>query len=182
MKYFYLIILFITLTSKVYASIKNSIIQNLHNTQNISFNFEQNINGKLENGYCTIEYPKKIFCKYNLKNKKILVSNGRSLVIKTDNSYYIYPIEKTPLNLILDKNFLIDKIKIIDEKILNKNLVNFKFREKNTEVNIFFDKKTSNLTGWQTVDVYQNLSITYLYSIVKNKVLEKNLFKLPMQN
>ena len=63
MKYFYLIILFITLTSKGYASIKNSIIQNLHNTQNISFNFEQNINGKLENGYCTIEYPKKIFCK-----------------------------------------------------------------------------------------------------------------------
>ena len=62
---------------------------------------------KLENGNCTIEYPKKIFCKYNLKNKKVLVSNGRSLVIKTNNSYYIYPLEKTPLNLILDKNFLI---------------------------------------------------------------------------
>ena len=87
MKYFFLVILFISVSSKVSASFKNNIIQNLKNTQNLSFNFEQNINGKLENGNCIIEYPKKIFCKYNLKNKKILVSNGRSLVIKTNSSY-----------------------------------------------------------------------------------------------
>jgi outer membrane lipoprotein-sorting protein len=31
---------------------------------------------------CIIEYPKKIYCKYNTSNNKILVSNGRSLVIK----------------------------------------------------------------------------------------------------
>ena len=111
-----------------------------------------------------------------------MVSNGRSLVIKTNNSYYIYPLEKTPLNLIFDKNFLINKIKILEEKIIDENLINFKFLEKNTEINVFFDKKTSNLIGWQTVDVYQNLSITFLYSIAKNKILEKNLFKLPIKN
>ena len=182
MKYFFLIILLISFTSKVSASIKNTIIQNLHNTQNLSFNFEQNINGKLENGNCTIEYPKKIFCKYNLNNKKILVSNGRSLVIKTSSSYYIYPLEKTPLNLILDKNFLMDKIKILKKRIIDKNLVNFKFLENDTEINIFFDKNTSNLIGWQTMDIYQNLSITFLSSITKNRVLEKNLFRLPKKN
>ena len=157
MKYFFLIVVLIFFSSKVSATIKNTIIQNLQNTQNLSFNFEQNINGKLENGNCTIEYPKKINCKYDLINKKVLVSNGRSLVIKTNNSYYIYPLEKTPLNLILDKNFLINKVKILDEKILNENLINFKFVEKNTEINVFFDKKTSNLIGWQTIDIYQNL-------------------------
>ena len=182
MKYFFLIFLLITFTSKVSADIKNTIIQNLQNTQNLSFNFEQNINGKLENGNCTIQYPKKINCKYDLKNKKVLVSNGRSLVIKTINSYYIYPLEKTPLNLILDKNFLINKVKILEEKILDKNLINFKFVEENTEINVFFDKKTSNLVGWQTIDIYQNLSITFLYSIAKNKILEENLFRLPIQN
>ena len=182
MKYFFLIVILISFTSKVSANIKNTIIQNLQNTQNLSFNFEQNINGKLENGNCTIEYPKKINCKYDLKNKKVLVSNGRSLVIKTNNSYYIYPLEKTPLNLILDKNFLINKVKVLDEKIIDENLINFKFVEKNTEINVFFDKKTSNLIGWQTVNIYQNLSMTFLYSIVKNKILEKNLFKLPIQN
>ena len=110
------------------------------------------------------------------------MSNGRSLVIKTNNSYYIYPLEKTPLNLILDKNFLINRVKVLEEKILDKNLINFKFVEENTEINLFFDKKTSNLVGWQTIDIYQNLSITFLYSVTKNKILEKNLFKLPIQN
>ena len=182
MKYFFLIVVLISFSSKVSATIKNTIIQNLQNTKNLSFNFEQNINGKLENGSCIIEYPKKINCKYDLKNKKVLVSNGRSLVIKTINSYYIYPLEKTPLNLILDKNFLINKVKILEEKIINENLINFKFSEENTEINIFFDKKTLNLIGWQTVDIYQNLSITYLFSIIKNKQLKKNLFVLPKQN
>ena len=182
MKYLFLIIIFISFTSKVSASFKNNIIQNLQNTKNLSFNFEQNINGELENGDCVIEYPKKIFCKYDLKNKKILVSNGRSLVIKTNTSYYIYSIERTPLNLILDKEFLINKIKVLKERDVNNNFINFNFFENDTEINIFFDKKTSNLIGWQTKDIYQNLSITYLFSITKNKTIKNNLFKLPKQN
>jgi len=182
MKYFFLVIIFISFTSKVSASFKNDIIQNLQNTQNLSFNFEQNINGELENGDCVIEYPKKIFCKYDLKNKKILVSNGRSLVIKTNTSYYIYSIEKTPLNLILDKEFLINKIKVLEERYVGNNFINFKFSENDIEINVFFDKKTHNLIGWQTKDIYQNLSITYLFSITKNRSIKNNLFKLPKQN
>ena len=182
MKYLFLVIIFISFTSKVSASFKNDIIQNLQNTQNLSFNFEQNINGELENGDCVIEYPKKIFCKYDLKNKKILVSNGRSLVIKTNTSYYIYSIEKTPLNLILDKEFLINKIKVLEERYVGNNFINFKFSENDIEINVFFDKKTHNLIGWQTKDIYQNLSITYLFSITKNRSIKNNLFKLPKQN
>ena len=37
---------------------------------------------KLEEGNCIIEYPKKIYCLYNNLNKKIMVSDGKSLVIK----------------------------------------------------------------------------------------------------
>ena len=182
MRYLFLIFFLIVFTSKVMASIKNDIIQNLQNTKNLSFNFEQNINGKLENGICTIEYPKKIFCEYYLINKKILVSNGRSLVIKTNSSFYIYPIEKTPLNLILDKDFLLKKIKKSNERILDDNLVNFRLFENDMEINVFFDKQTSNLVGWQTVDIYQNLSITFLSFVRKNKKLEKDFFKLPERN
>ena len=111
MKNLFCTIFLIFFTSNVSASIKDIIIKNLQNTQNLSFNFEQNINGKLENGSCIIEYPKKIYCKYNSNKNKILVSNGRSLVIKTSSSFYIYPIEKTALDLILDKNFLLKKVK-----------------------------------------------------------------------
>ena len=87
------------------GAIKENIIDNLENTQNLSFNFEQNIDGKIETGKCVIEYPKKIFCRYNTSNKKILVSNGRSFVIKTKSSYYQYSIKRTPLNYILDKKY-----------------------------------------------------------------------------
>ena len=76
-----LVLLFILIASKSSAEIKENIIKNLKNTNNISFNFEQNINGQTENGNCIIQYPKKIYCEYNLDNKKKLVSNGKSLVI-----------------------------------------------------------------------------------------------------
>ena len=182
MKKNFIIIFIVFCTTNAPASIKNSIIQNLQDINNLSFNFEQNINGKIENGKCIIQFPKKIFCKYNLNNKKILVSNGRSLVVKTLNSYYIYPINKTALDFILDKEFLLSKIETTNERIIDEKFVNYNFFENDNEINIFFDKKTFNLIGWQSLDIYQNLSITYLNSITKNKKLNKDMFKLPKQN
>tara|TARA_Y100000385_G_C12688774_1_gene465406 strand:- start:39 stop:536 length:498 start_codon:yes stop_codon:yes gene_type:complete len=165
----------------VQASNKDNIIENLQNTKNFNFEFEQNINGKIENGNCTIQYPKKIYCNY-LNKDKILVSNGKSLVIKTKSSFYRYPLKKTPLNLILDKNFLIKKIGRLNEKILDQTYINFSIVENDNEINVFFDDKTFNLVGWQTKDIYQNINVTYLYSIKKNQKVNKNLFKLPTQN
>ena len=182
MKKFFLIFFFILTFTEVSASIKENIIENLKKIKNLTFNFEQNINGKIESGICTIQYPKKIFCKYNSQNQKKLVSNGKSLVIKTLNSYYLYPLEKTPLSLILDKDFIINKIKKSEENLIDDKFINFKIFENENEINIFFDKNTYNLIGWQTLDIYQNLSITYLSSINKNNDLDKNLFKLPTQN
>ena len=179
---FSLIFFFTILTSFSNAEIKDKIIDNLKNTNNLDFKFEQNVNGKIENGSCTIEYPKKIFCEYARSNNKVLVSNGKSLVIKTRTSYYRYPLEKTALNLILDKNFLIKKIYDLKERIVDNNLVNFTIIERDNEINIFFDKQTYDLVGWQNTDIYQNFNITFLSSIRKNRVLSKNLFEIPSQN
>ena len=182
MKIFIILLLLICSTFKSFASTKQNIIQNLKDTQNLSFNFEQNINGKIENGNCKIKYPKKIYCKYDLFNEKILVSNGKSLVIKTSTSYFIYPLEKTNLDLILNKEYLIKKIYDMNEKKINKELINFNFNENDNEISIYFDKQTYNLIGWQTLDIYQNLSITLLSSIIKNKKIDENLFNLPSQD
>ena len=178
LKYYFIFIFFI-LFSNTQASNKNKIIENLQNTENLSFKFEQNINGKVENGNCIIQYPKKIYCKY-IKNNKILVSNGKSLVIKTRTSFYRYPLKKTPLNLILDKNFLIKKIGNLKEQILDKTYIIFKIVENDNEISIFFDDQTFNLIGWQTKDIYQNVNVTYLYSIQVNQQIDKKLFKLPI--
>ena len=179
-KYFFIFI-FIILLSNTEANNKDKIIENLQNTENLNFKFEQNINGRIENGNCIIQYPKKIYCKY-FKNNKILVSNGKSLVIKTRTSFYRYPLNKTPLNLILDKNFLIKKISNLKEKILDKTKINFVIVENDNEINVFFDDKTFNLIGWQTKDIYQNVNITYLSLIQVNQQIDKDLFKLPSQN
>jgi len=181
-KKIFVIIIFTCLINNASASIKENIINKFKNIENISFQFEQNINGKVENGNCTIEYPKKIYCKYDLSNQKILVSNGKSLVIKTLSSYYLYPLEKTPLNSILNKDFLLNKIKSLNERNIGENFINYKIVENENEINLFFDKKTFNLIGWQTIDLYQNISITYLSSIKRNQKLEKELFVLPKQN
>ena len=164
------------------ASIKSKIIENLKNTQNLDFNFEQNINGKIENGNCTIEYPKKIFCEYARSNNKILVSNGKSLVVKTLTSYYRYPLEKTPLNFILDKNFLINKINTLEERIVDGSLINYTIKENDLEINVFFNKENYDLVGWQNTDLYQNFNITFLSSIRKNRLISKDIFKIPAQN
>ena len=182
MKIYIYILLLILLVSKTSANIKENIILNLKNIENINFNFEQNINGKIENGNCTIQYPKKMFCKYNLGNQKVLVSDGKSLIIKTTASYYKYSLEKTPLNYLLDKEFLIKKINVSNARIIQKKFVNFKFTENENEINVFFDINNFNLIGWQTLDIYQNLSITYLSSISVNKNLKRNLFDLPDRN
>ena len=176
----YLYILFIIfLASKTSANIKENIILNLKNIENINFDFEQNINGKIEKGNCTIEYPKKIYCRYNLGNQKILVSDGKSLIVKTTASYYKYSLNKTPLNYLLDKDFMIKRINELDARIVQEKFINFTFTENENQINVFFDINNFNLIGWQTLDIYQNLSMTYLSSTSINKNLKRNLFNLP---
>ena len=179
---FFFIFLFSIILIDANADNKKNIINNLKNTKNLNFDFEQNINGKIENGNCIIEYPKKIYCEYSSSLNKVLVSNGKSLVIKTITSYYRYPLKQTALNFILDKKFLIDKIYNLEEKIIDNSYINFNLYENDNEINIFFDNQTFNLVGWQTKDIYQNLSITFLSSIKLNESINNKLFKLPRQN
>jgi len=180
LKYIVILILFL-LATKSNASNKDKIIENLINTRNVDFKFEQNINGKIENGNCTIQYPKKIFCEYS-RSSKILVSNGKSLVVKTLVGYSRYSLDKTPLKFILDKDFLINKIKFSEERIVDKSLINYTIKDNDFEINVFFNKITFDLIGWQNTDIYQNFNITFLSSIQKNKIISKDIFKLPAQN
>ena len=171
----------ISLSSEVNANNKNQIIDKLKDTLNLNFDFEQDINGKIEFGNCTIQYPKKMFCAYDKKNK-VIVSNGKSLVIKSTSSYYRYPLDKTPLNFILDKNFLLKKISKLNEEIINNSLVKFTIKENNQSIEIFFDIDNYNLIGWQTKDIYQNTAVTLLYSIKSNQIIDQKIFKAPIQN
>ena len=72
-----------------------------------------------------------------------MISDGKSLLIKNENSKtsYLYPLKKTPLYLLLDKDFLINKIRNLEERILNDRYINFSIIEENNTINVFFDNK-----------------------------------------
>ena len=168
----------------VFSSVKEKIVSQIRLTNNLSFNFIQTINDKNENGRCIIEYPKKIWCEYNNSNKKIIVSNGKSLVIKNRNSgsYYIYPLRKTPLEFLLDKEYLVSKINILEPREIDGKYLSFKIFEINNEINLFFDKKSLSLVGWQTEDIYQNLAVTFITSVKINQKINDKIFILPKNN
>ena len=181
-----IVIIFIVLNlyNPALTSMKEDIISKMETTNNLSFNFIQTVDDISENGTCILEYPKKIWCEYDGSNKKIIVSNGKSLIIKTNNNnnYYIYPLNRTPLKYLLDKEYLISKIKKLEPKNIDDKYLNFQIFENDNEINIFFDKKNFNLIGWQIKDIYQNLSITFISSIKINQKIDEKKFRLPQNN
>jgi len=181
---FITILLILNFYNPAFSSVKEKIISQMKLSNTLSFNFIQTIGEKTENGSCIIKYPKKIFCEYMGSNKKIIVSNGKSLVIKIKNSgnYYLYPLKKTFLGLLLDKEYLISKINDSEVRNIEDQFLTFKIFENDNEINIFFNKKNFNLTGWQTEDIYQNLSITFISSVKINKKIDDKIFILPVKD
>ena len=183
---FRILIIFFILNfyNPVFSTTKEKIISQMQLINNLSFNFIQTINSKNENGKCVIEYPKKIWCEYDGSNNKIIVSNGKSLVIKTTNkgSYYRYALSKTPLIFLLDKEYLISKINILEPKEIDNKYLNFTIFENNNKINVFFDMKNLLLVGWQTEDIYQNLAVTFISSVKINKEINDKIFILPKNN
>ena len=177
------ILLIIFSITNAEASNKKKIIFNLKKIENLKFDFEQNISGKIEKGRCILKYPKKIYCEYNNSNNKILVSNGSSVVIRTDiGSFYRYPLEETPLNFILDKNFLLNNIENLNEEIIDNKFIVFTLRKNDLNINILFDKNNFNIAGWKILDIYQNVSLTTLSNIMTNQKIKSGMFKLPEFN
>ena len=167
-------------TSNVFASSTEQIKNKLKETNNISFKFIQKIGKKTEKGDCIISYPKKILCKYDDIYNKILVSNGRSLVInsKKINNYLRYHLKDTPLNLILDKKFLLDKLDQVEIIQENDETFYFEIVHNNNLLNIFFDKKNYEIKGWTTTDIYQNKVETRLLNIEVNIRIDEKLFRI----
>ena len=167
-----------------FSSTKEKVISQMQLTNNLSFDFIQTIDNKNENGKCIIKYPKKIWCEYDNYNKKIIVSDGKSLVIKTANtgSYYRYPLNKTPLVFLLNKEYLISKMNILEPREIDNKYLNFTIFENNNKINVFFDMKSLSLVGWQTEDIYQNLAVTFISSVKINQEINDKIFILPKNN
>ena len=179
MKYIIFILIFFY-PLNILASSKQLIKNKLEETDNISFKFIQKIGKKTEQGKCIISYSKKILCKYDDIYKKILVSNGRSLVInsKKIKNYLRYQLKDTPLDLILDKKFLLNKLDQVETIEENDETFSFKIVHNNNLLTIFFDKISYEIKGWTTTDIYLNKVETKLSYIETNIMIDDRLFRI----
>ena len=179
MKYI-ILILIIFYPLNIFASSKQLIKNKLEETDNISFKFIQKVGEKTEQGECIISYPKKIFCKYDDIYNKVLVSNGQSLVInsKKIKNYLRYQLKDTPLDLILDKKFLLNKLDQVETIEENDETFSFEIVHKNNLLNIFFDKVSYKIIGWTTTDIYLNKVETKLSNVETNIMIDEKIFRV----
>ena len=77
------------------------------------------------------------------------------------------------------KEFILKNIKKSEGRLVDNKYYNFSINNNGKIINIFFDNKNYNLLGWQTEDIYQNLTVTFIYDFKTNQKIKDNLFNLP---
>ena len=65
----------------------------------------------------------------------------------------------------MNQKLLINKFNKLKANLINEKYYNFNIENNGNKINIFFDKNSYDLIGWQTEDIYQNLSITFIYNL-----------------
>jgi outer membrane lipoprotein-sorting protein len=181
-KFYKIITLFILLSVNLSAGEKDLIINQLNNLNSLEFTFDQVVNDKTEKGSCLLEFPGKLKCNYFDDKKKELIINKKRLAItqKRYNKTYYYPISKSPFLNILYKDKLLEIVRS-GEIDLSDQVIKLVYYD-DSEITVFFDKKTLDLKGWQIIDQYNN-NINFSLSIVaKNDVFKKGTFKIPEMN
>ena len=166
------------------ADLQQNIIKKLTSTKTMTFNFQQKIEEKKEVGICFIKYPLLIKCEYKNVKGKTLISNGKSIAIikKKYKKIYRYPIESTPLFVILDKDKVLSLIKNTRPSKIDSNTIEFEFTNKKlNKLIILFNSKNLEFKGWKTVDAYSN-NVSFLISDTKiNNQIVDSFFIIPKE-
>ncbi len=174
-----LVLAFLVFFTNLSADEKDKIISKLKLLDSLEFTFSQSVNDKNEKGSCLLEFPGKLKCNYFDNNKKELVINNKKLAItqKRYNKTFYYPISKSPFLNILYKNKLLEIIRNGNIK-RSGQFVNLIYKNQN-DIEVFFDRKTFDLRGWQMVDEYNNNIKFSLIIIAKNDIFNEDTFKIP---
>ena len=121
-----------------------------------------------------------LFCV--IANLFLLIINDKKLAItqKRYNKTYYYPISKSPFLNILYKDKLFEIVRS-GKLELAENVIKLIYQI-DSEITVYFDRKTLELKGWQIIDQYNNNINFSLKIIAKNDVFKKGTFKIPEMN
>ena len=154
----------------------------MEKASNYGFKFTQRINQNKETGYCILVFNRKINCLYD-RSGKILVSDGKNLIVKNINSNNsnFYKLKNTSFYKILDKQYLINQITKKNVKNeYGKLFTNLNYQ--NIDIQIFFDEEKLQIKGWKTTDIYNNSVLTEITIKEVNKIINENIFDLKKFN
>ena len=181
-KFFKLFLIFLFLSVNLSANEKDQIVTQLNNLSSLEFTFDQVVNEKTEKGSCLLEFPGKLKCDYFDDKKKELIINKKRLAItqKRYNKTYYYPISKSPFLNILYKDKLLEIVKSGKLEV-TEQIIKLIYLDE-SEITVFFDKKTLNLKGWQIIDQYNNNINFSLNVVAKNDIFKKGTFNIPEMN
>ena len=165
------------------ANFQEQLINKYKEINTLSFDFTQKIGDKIEIGNCYIKYPLLMKCEYP-KKKKLIIANGRTLAI-VKNRYkkiYQYPLKKTPLFHILNKENILNIIQNYEPSNMNSDTIEYELKDSNAnKINIFFDKNSLLLSGWKTIDAYSNEVNFLIKNVETNIFVENKIFKIPKE-
>ena len=180
-KFFLFLFIFLSAFANLLSDEKQSIINLLNQTQNLNFNFVQNINEKIESGNCILVFDNKLKCSYT-DEKEVLINNKTLVVIKKKyRKNYFYPISKSIFVKILNKESLINLIQNSDLELNEK--INLTYRSTdNGKITIFFKRENYELIGWKIVDGLQNKIFFSLRIQSTNNDYDPIIFSVPERN
>jgi len=175
------ILFFIFYNSYALANFEKKLIENFKLINTLSFDFTQKIGDKIEFGNCHIKYPLLMRCEYPKKRKSI-ISNGKKFAIvkKRYKKIYFYPLKKTPLFFLLKKENFLNLVNNYDSIEVEPNILEYEVIDDNeNKIKIFFDKNSTELLGWKTIDAYSNEVSFLIRNVKKNILIENSFFKIP---
>ena len=166
-----------------HANFQEKLINKYKIINTLSFDFTQIIGDKVEIGNCYVKYPLLMRCEYP-KKKKSIITNGKKFAIikRRYKKIYQYPLKKTLLFYLLNKENILNVIQNYEPALINSNIIKYELTDNNSnKVNIFFDKNSLELTGWRTIDAYSN-EVSFLIKNIKiNILIENEIFKIPKE-
>ena len=163
------------------ANFQEELINKYKTINTLSFDFIQRIGDKVESGNCHIKYPLLMKCEYP-KKKKIIIANGKKFAVikKRYKKIYYYPLKKTPLFYLLNKENILNLIQNYKPILVDKEYIEYELTDNNfNTLNIFFDKNSLELSGWRTIDAYSNEVDFLIKNIEINVFIKKKFFDIP---
>jgi len=166
------------------ANFKDKLILKYKTVNTLSFDFTQKIGEKFESGNCVIKYPLHMKCEYP-KKKKSIIADGKKFAIvkKRYKKIYLYPLKKTPLFFLLNKEYILNVIHNYEPIYSDNYIIEYELTDENfNTINIFFDKNSLELIGWRTIDPYSNEVNFSMKNIKTNIDIKNQMFKIPKED